>query len=98
MRIAAPVRDRVMRELAHESSAERHTACEQASILQSLDNLLTYPWLKRKVEQGKLMLHGWYFDIGSGSLMAYSPRQQQFLPMVCPIARPRDHGPGFVVV
>ncbi len=98
MRIAAPVRDRVMRELAHKSSAERHTACEQASILQSLDNLLTYPWLKRKVEQGKLMLHGWYFDIGSGSLMAYSPRQQQFLPMVCPITnqpRPRDRGPGF---
>jgi hypothetical protein len=28
---------------------------------------------------------GWYFDIDSGALMAYSARQQQFLPMVCPI-------------
>jgi carbonic anhydrase len=86
MRIAAPVRDRVLRELAHKSSEERHTACEQASILQSLDNLLTYPWLKRRVEQGRLVLHGWYFDIGSGALMAYSARQQQFLPIVCPVA------------
>ena len=85
MRIAAPVRDRVLRELAHNSPEERHTACEQASILQSLDNLLTYPWLKRRVEQGKLVLHGWYFDIGSGALMAYSARQQQFLPIVCPV-------------
>lgn len=92
MRIAAPVRERVMRELAHKTSAERHTACEQASILQSLENLLTYPWLKRRVEQGKLMLHGWYFDIDSGALMAYSPRQHQFLPMVCPIRPAREDG------
>jgi carbonic anhydrase len=87
MRIAAPVRERVLRELAHKSSEERHTACEKASILQSLDNLLTYPWLKRRVEEGKLVLHGWYFDIDSGSLMAYSARQQRFLPIVCPISR-----------
>jgi carbonic anhydrase len=85
MRIAAPVKDRVLRELAHKTSDERHKACEQASILQSLDNLLTYPWLKRRVEQGKLVLHGWYFDIDSGALMAYSARQQQFLPIVCPV-------------
>lgn len=86
MRIAAPVKERVLRELAHKSSEERHTACEQASILQSLDNLLTYPWLKRRVEACQLKLHGWYFDIGSGALMAYSARQQRFLPIVCPIA------------
>jgi carbonic anhydrase len=85
MRIAEPVRVRVMRDLAHKSAEERHKACEQASILQSLDNLLTYPWLKRRVEEGKLVLHGWYFDIDSGALMGYSARQQQFLPMVCPI-------------
>lgn len=85
MRIATPVRDRVMRELAHKTSEERHKACEQASILQSLENLMTYPWLKRRVESGKLVLHGWYFDIDCGALMAYSPRQERFLPMVCPI-------------
>lgn len=85
MRIAAPVRERVKRELAHKSCEEQHTACEQASILQSLDNLLTYPWLKRRVEQGKLVLHGWYFDIDRGELMAYSARQQRFLPIVCAI-------------
>ena len=84
-----PVAQRVRRDLAHRSSAEQHHACELASILQSLDNLLTYPWLKRRVEQGVLKLHGWYFDIDSGALMAYSARQQQFLPLVCPIERAR---------
>jgi carbonic anhydrase len=85
MKIAEPVAERVRRDLAHRSSEEQHKACELASILQSLDNLLTYPWIKRRVEQGALKLHGWYFDIGSGALMAYSVRQQQFLPLVCPL-------------
>lgn len=85
MKIAEPVRQRVLRDLSHKSSDEQHKACEMASILHSLDNLLTYPWLKRRVEQGLLMLHGWYFDIETGALLAYSPRQQTFLPLVCPL-------------
>ena len=90
MRIAEPVARQVMRDLAHRSSAEQHKACEFASILQSLDNLLTYPWLKRRVEQGLVKLHGWYFDIEAGALMAYSARQQRFLPLVCPLVPRRD--------
>ncbi len=89
MKIAEPVAERVRRDLAHRTSEERHKACELASILQSLDNLLTYPWIKRRVEEGALKLHGWYFDIESGALMAYSVRQQQFLPLVCPLERAR---------
>ncbi len=87
MSIAEPVARKVKHDLAHHSDAERHKACELASILHSLDNLLTYPWLRKRVEEGTLKLHGWYFDIESGALMAYSPRQQRFLPLVCPIDR-----------
>ncbi|HJV85084.1 MAG TPA: carbonic anhydrase [Noviherbaspirillum sp.] len=83
MRIAEPVRQRVLRELPHKSGMEQAKACEMANILHSLDNLMTYPWLKRRVEEGKLMLHGWYFDINTGALLAYSPRKQEFLPLVC---------------
>lgn len=85
MRIAEPVRQRVMRELAHKSCDEQHKACEMASILHSLDNLMTYPWIRQRVDAGRLMLHGWYFDIDTGALLAYSPRKQEFLPLVCPL-------------
>eukprot|EP01032_Pedospumella_encystans_P033280 gene33279-biopygen27470 len=78
----------VRQTLGHRGPDEQHKACELASILHSLDNLLTYPWIKRRVDQGKLKLHGWYFDIESGALMAYSARRQQFLPLVCPLTRP----------
>lgn len=87
MKIAEPVANQVKRDLAHRSEEHQHKACELASILHSLDNLLTYPWLKERVEKGLVKLHGWYFDIESGALMAYSARQQQFLPLVCPLER-----------
>ncbi|MGE5622202.1 MAG: carbonic anhydrase [Bacillota bacterium] len=88
MRHAEPVRQRVLRELPHKTSEQQHKACEMASILHSLDNLLTYPWLKQRVDEGRLRLHGWYFDITSGALLAYSARQQEFLPLVCPLEEP----------
>ena len=36
---------------------------EQAAVLVSLENLLTFPWLRDAVEAGRCHLHGWYFDI-----------------------------------
>ena len=87
MRIAEQVRQSVLQALPHKSADAQCRACEMASILHSLDNLLTYPWIKRRVEQGNLVLHGWYFDIESGALLAYSPRQQEFLEMVCPLPK-----------
>ncbi len=85
MRIAEPVRQRVLEELAHKTLEEQHKACEMASILNSLENLLTYPWLKQRVEDGSLTMHGWYFDIHSGALLAYSAHEREFLPLVCPL-------------
>ena len=87
MQIAEPARTRVLHELAHKSPEERLRALELASILLSLDNLMSYPWLRRRVEAGGLTLHGWYFDIAEGALLAYSARRQQFLPVVCPLDR-----------
>lgn len=61
--------------------------CEQSSILNSLNNLMTYPWVRTAIEQGRLTIHGWYFDIDRGELLAYSDRAGAFLPMVCALDR-----------
>jgi carbonic anhydrase len=85
MKNAEPVREQILAQFGHKSLDEQHQACELASILHSLDNLLTYPWLKKRVEQGNLTLHGWYFDIHSGALLAYSKEEEGFSPLVCPL-------------
>jgi carbonic anhydrase len=80
--IARPARERVLRELGHESPAVQTRACEQLAIPLSLENLISFPWIGERVRSGKLRLHGWYFDINAGQLLAYSPDTSSFSPLV----------------
>ena len=48
--------------------AEAQRFCEHEAVKVSLANLLTFPWVKEAVDAGKLKLHGWYFDLGIGTL------------------------------
>jgi carbonic anhydrase len=84
MDIAEPARRRVLQQMPAASAAERRRACEQASILISLRNLEDLPFVRRAVQTGALTLHGWYFDLVAGALLAYSARADAFLPIVCP--------------
>ncbi|RJQ46734.1 MAG: carbonic anhydrase [Gammaproteobacteria bacterium] len=63
---------------AHAPDAVRQRACEQAAIQVSLHNLLTFPWVRERVEQGALHLHGWYFDIDRGELLHYNDKTERF--------------------
>lgn len=81
VRIAAPVREKVRRELPHETFDLQAHACEQAAILQSLENLLTFPWIAQRVSTGDLSIHGWYFDLDHGELLGYDPTVKAFAPL-----------------
>ncbi|WP_457597286.1 carbonic anhydrase [Hydrogenimonas sp.] len=57
-------------------------ATEKFSVLYQLKNLLTYPNVKRRVEEGSLFLHGWWYDIASGKVEYYDPETKTFLPLI----------------
>ncbi len=78
MGIAEAAREQVEQEHAGASSEVRHRACEQQAILVSLNNLMTFSWIHERVEQGKLALHGWYFDIERGELLGYNTTTRLF--------------------
>ena len=78
VKIAERAREQVLKELPDKEPAKQSKACEQASILVSLENLLSFPWVKQRVESGALTLHGWYFDMGGGQLYSYSPESAGF--------------------
>jgi carbonic anhydrase len=42
--------------------------CERESVRVSLANLLTFPWIKSRVEEGKLALAGLHFNVQTGKL------------------------------
>jgi len=53
-------------------------ACEQRAILVSLENLMTFTWVRERVMTGQLSLHGWYFDIEQGQLLRYNTESNNF--------------------
>lgn len=55
---------------------------EFASIDLSLYNLMTFPWVRIRVEQGRLALHGAYFGIASGHLLVRDPLTGCFEPAI----------------
>ncbi len=68
----------VMAEMPQAPLAEQERACEQRAILVSLDNLMTFPWIRERVERGTLALHGWYFDIEHGEILRYDAPARTF--------------------
>lgn len=76
--IASDARQHVLKALPGKSPEIQARACEQASILKSLENLMSYPWISRRVNDGRLALHGWYFDMENGELLQYDGDAGEF--------------------
>jgi carbonic anhydrase len=57
------------------------TRLEFAAIELSLRNLMTFPCVRTLVERGKLRLHGAYFGIATGRLLARDEESGRFVPV-----------------
>jgi len=55
---------------------------ERLNIIKQLENLLTYPAVRRRVEDGSLRLHGWYYIIERGEIQYYDPESNSFYNIV----------------
>ena len=55
---------------------------ERASVIATLDNLMTFPDIRARVSAGELKLLGAYFDVGSGGLTIYDAHAGEFAPAV----------------
>jgi len=78
MSIATPARERVLAELPGKDPKLQQQAAEQASILLSMENLHSFPWIDERVTAGTLSLHGWYFNLAVGELLEYQPQTGLF--------------------
>ncbi|AKF25537.1 carbonic anhydrase [Sulfurovum lithotrophicum] len=69
--------------LTHRNSGkevlQRYT--EKISVVFQLDNLLSYPGVKKRVEEGTLFLHGWHYNIENGEIVYYDDENFEFKPL-----------------
>ncbi|WP_135080615.1 carbonic anhydrase [Terasakiella sp. SH-1] len=54
---------------------------EYASVVNSMNNLLTFEYIKEAVDAGQLKIHGLHFDIESGALLSYNSETGAFGPL-----------------
>ncbi len=81
MNIADAAKQRVLQRYPHADIDEQAHHCEKESLLISLVNLQTFPWIKEQLDAKKLFLHAWYFDLDSGMVESYHESQQAFVPL-----------------
>ena len=61
-----------------EDVAMREWEIEQLNVVRQLENLITYDFVKERVESGKLNLIGWYYIIESGEVFNYNFETKEF--------------------
>ncbi|MCE5293211.1 MAG: carbonic anhydrase [Chlamydiales bacterium] len=63
------------------SKEELCSSAERLSVIFQLEHLLTYPFIKKAVEEKRLYLHGWHFNIEKGELTYFNPQTYAFAPL-----------------
>jgi carbonic anhydrase len=63
------------------SKADFLARLERASVVATLDNLKSFPWIKSRADDRQLQLLGAYFDVSNGALEVYDPTVGVFTPV-----------------
>ena len=64
------------------SRAEFLERLEKASVVNTLDNLMTFPRLNKLIERGAVAIHGAYFGVATGQLSVLDRATGEFKPAV----------------
>ncbi|MGA8969164.1 MAG: carbonic anhydrase [Pseudolabrys sp.] len=78
MKLMAPAADKVGPRGAL-SPADYLTRLEQANVVNSLENLMTFPRLRKLIERGQVVVHGAYFGVATGQLSVRDHATGNFL-------------------
>ena len=82
MDIAKPAKEKVLHHYHQCTFDEKAHYCEQESLLISLNNLNSFPWIAERVAKEQLFLHAWYFNLNTGMIEAYQADIEKFIPIV----------------
>ncbi|GAK25758.1 carbonic anhydrase [Serratia liquefaciens] len=65
----------------HASEGERVSSMVRENVIAQLTNIKTHPCVALALEQGRLKLHGWVYDIASGCIDALDGETRRFIPL-----------------
>ena len=81
MSLLRPATTRLPRAEEPRTADDLQRALEQASIVNSLANLESFPFVRERLKAGKLAVHGAWFDIERGLLLEYDAQSGAYAPL-----------------
>jgi carbonic anhydrase len=64
------------------SKEEKLETAEKLSVIYQLEHLMSFPFIRQRVQQETLTLHGWYYKIETGEIEYYDPQLYAFKPLI----------------
>lgn len=65
--------------LALDSTLSAHNQLSQVNVLLQIEHIKSYPAVRKRIEEGKLGVHGWWFDIARADVYAYEEPLNRFV-------------------
>lgn len=75
---ASEVKEDVLSQLKDPSYKKRIEMTEKKYLIRQIENLKTYPLVNEALKEGKINIHGWYYDICTGAVYTYNERRNIF--------------------
>ena len=72
------VKGRVAKQVVEGTPEEQEWLTEQINILVQMRNLLTYPYIRERYDQGKIEIFGWYYIIETGEIFNFNDHTETF--------------------
>ena len=60
-------------------SLSTHNQVSQINVLLQMEHILSYPFVKERVDNHQLHVHGWWFDIAQADVYCYEQEQNAFV-------------------
>ncbi|HZD89513.1 MAG TPA: carbonic anhydrase [Pseudolabrys sp.] len=79
MKLMAPAAERTPR--GDLSDTDYLTKLEHANVINSIENLMTFPRVAARINSGELIVHGAYFGVATGQLSVLDRNRGAFVPV-----------------
>jgi len=78
LKLAYPAKHNSILECLNNPQKDRAEVTEKNNIQLSIQRLMTYPYVVEALEKGKMEIHGWWYNIGTGALEVYDYGDKKF--------------------
>lgn len=60
-------------------SLSEHNQISQVNVLEQMEHICSYPFIRERIEKNQLRVHGWWFDIAHADVYCYEKAYNQFV-------------------